>query len=170
LPCDVASIWFNVRQVVGSIAPVEAVVVGTAAIPIAAIKIGIATVKSEAAAISEAASESEAVSKSAVESESTTAEATSMKAAAEATSMESPAAKAAARKCFVVRSHHQSSDGKRGNERRRDFGRHNAFSFSLDDGGKNEELLPRGEDLVRPIAIPPIAKKICPSSRARSLI
>jgi hypothetical protein len=31
----------------------------------------------------------------------------------------------------VVRSHHQSSDGKRGNERRRDFGRHNTFSIPL---------------------------------------
>jgi hypothetical protein len=38
---------------------------------------------------------------------------------------------------------HQSSDDKRGNERRRDFGSHNAFSVSLDGCGKNEELLPR---------------------------
>jgi hypothetical protein len=54
-----------------------------------------------------------------------------------------PAAKTAAtaRECFVVRDH-QSSDDKRGNERRRDCGRHNAFSVSLDDCGKNEELLP----------------------------
>jgi hypothetical protein len=135
--------WFNVRQAACSIAPVEAVVVGTAAVSIPSIKEWIATIKSEAASKSEMVSKSEAAPKSAVEPESTTAEATSMKAAAEATSMESPTAKAATRKCFVVRSHHQSSDGKRGNERRHDFGRHNAFSFSLDEGGKNEELLPR---------------------------
>jgi hypothetical protein len=64
--------------------------------------------------------------------------------AAETTPMEPSAAKAAAaaRECFVVRGH-QSSDDKRGNEHRRDFGSHNAFSVSLDGCGKNEELLPR---------------------------
>jgi hypothetical protein len=67
-----------------------------------------------------------------VEPKSTPAETTSVEAAAtETTSMEPSAAKAAAaRKCFVVRGH-QSSDDKRGNERRCDFGRHNAFSIFL---------------------------------------
>jgi hypothetical protein len=51
-------------------------------------------------------------------------------------------AAAAARECFVVRGH-KSFDDKRGNERRRDFGSHNAFSVSLDGYGKNEELLLR---------------------------
>jgi hypothetical protein len=51
-------------------------------------------------------------------------------------------AAAAARECFVVRGN-QSSDDKRGNERRRDFASHNACSVSLDGCGKNEELLPR---------------------------
>jgi hypothetical protein len=51
--------------------------------------------------------------------------------AADTTSMTSAAKAAAARECFVVRGH-QSSDDKRGNERRRDFGSHNAFSVSLD--------------------------------------
>jgi len=133
-----------------SIAPVGAVVIRTAAIPIPAIKVGIATIKSEAtsiseaAAISEAVSESEAASESAVKPESATAETTSVEAAAaETTSMTSAAkAAAAARECFVVRGH-QSSDDKRGNERRRDFASHNAFSVSLDGCGKNEELLPR---------------------------
>jgi hypothetical protein len=37
----------------------------------------------------------------------------------------------------------QSSDDKRGNERRRDFASHNACSVSLDGCGKNEDLLPR---------------------------
>jgi hypothetical protein len=62
-------------------------------------------------------------------------------------------AASAARECFVVRGH-QSSDDKRGNERRRDFASHNACSVSLDGCGKNEDLLPRGEDLIRPTAIP----------------
>jgi hypothetical protein len=55
-----------------------------------------------------------------------------------------PSAKAtaAARKCFVAWGH-QSSDDKRGNERRCDFGRHNAFSVPLDGWGKNEEFLLR---------------------------
>jgi hypothetical protein len=76
--------------------------------------------------------------------ESTAAETTSMEpSAAETTSMTSAAkAAAAARECFVVRGN-QSSDDKRGNERRRDFGSHKAFSVSLDGCGKNEELLPR---------------------------
>jgi hypothetical protein len=77
-----------------------------------------------------------------VEPESTTAETTSVEAsAAETTSMEPSAAKAAApaRECFVVRDH-QSSDDKRGNERRRDFGRHSGVSVSLDGCGRNEEL------------------------------
>jgi hypothetical protein len=106
--------------------------------------VGIATIKSEAASISEAASKSEAASESAVKPESATAETTSVEAAAaETTSMTSAAkADAAARECFVVRGH-QSSDDKRGNECRRDFGSHNAFSVSLDGCGKNEELLPR---------------------------
>jgi hypothetical protein len=127
-----------------SIAPVGAVVIRTAAIPIPAIKVGIATIKSEATSISEAAAISEAASESAVKPESATAETTSVEAAAaETTSMTSAAkAAAAARECFVVRGH-QSSDDKRGNERRRDFGSHNAFSVSLDGCGKNEELLPR---------------------------
>jgi hypothetical protein len=130
-----------------SIAPVGAVVIRTAAIPIPAIKVGIATIKSEAsiseaAAISEAAFESEAASESAVKPESATAETTSVEAAAaETTSMTAKAA-AAARECFVVRGH-QSSDDKRGNERRRDFASHNACSVSLDGCGKNEDLLPR---------------------------
>jgi hypothetical protein len=94
--------------------------------------------------MSEAASKSEAASESPVEPESTTVETTSVEAsAAETTSMTSAAkAAAAARECFVVRGH-QSSGDKRGNERRRDFGSHNAFSVSLDGCGKNEELLPR---------------------------
>jgi hypothetical protein len=119
-----------------SIAPVGAVVIRTAAIPIPAIKVGIATIKSEATSISEAAaksvaaSESEAASESSVKPESATAETTSVEAAAaETTSVEASAAKAApaARECFVVRGH-QSSDDKRGNERRRDFASHNACS------------------------------------------
>jgi len=127
-----------------SIAPVGAVVIRTAAIPIPAIKVGIATIKSEATSISEAAAISEAASESAVKPESATAETTSVEAAAaETTSMTSAAkAAAAARECFMVRGH-QSSDDERGNERRRDFGSHNAFSVSLDGCGKNEELLPR---------------------------
>jgi hypothetical protein len=78
-----------------------------------------------------------------VKPESATAETTSVEAAAaETTSMTSAAkAAAAARECFVVRGH-QSSDDKRGNERRRDFASHNACSVSLDGCGKNEELLP----------------------------
>jgi hypothetical protein len=63
--------------------------------------------------------------------------------AAETTSVEATTAKAAAAcKCFVVRGH-QSSDDKRGAERRCDFGCHNAFSVSINGYGKNEELLPR---------------------------
>jgi hypothetical protein len=102
-----------------------------------AIKVGIATIKSEATSISVAASECP------VEPESTTVETTTVEAsAAETTSMTSAAKAAAARECFVVRGH-QSSDDKRGNERRRDFGSHNVFSVFLDGCGKNEELLPR---------------------------
>jgi hypothetical protein len=103
----------------------------------------------EATSISEAASKSVAASESPVEPESTTVETTTVEStAAETTSMEPSTAEttsmtsAAARECFVVRGH-QSSDDKRGNERRRDFGSHNAFSVSLDGCGKNEELLPR---------------------------
>jgi hypothetical protein len=122
-----------------SIAFVGAVIIRTAAIPISAIKVRIATIKSEATSISEAASKSVAASESPVEPESTTVETTSVDStAAETTSMEPSAAEttsmtsaakaaAAARECFVVRGH-QSSDDKRGNERRRDFGSHNAFS------------------------------------------
>ena len=124
-----------------SIAPVGAVVIRTAVIPIPAIKVGIATIKSEATSISEAASEFE-VSESAVKPESATAETTSVEAAAETTSMTSAAkATAAARECFVVRGH-QSFDDKRGNERCRDFASHNACFVSLDGCGKNEDLLP----------------------------
>jgi hypothetical protein len=113
-----------------------------AAIPIPAIKVGIATIKSEATSISEAASKSVAAFESPLEPESTTVETTSVEStAAETTSMELSAAEttfmtssakpaAAARECFVVRGH-QSSDDKRGNERRRDFGSHNAFSVPL---------------------------------------
>jgi hypothetical protein len=126
-----------------SIAFVGAVVIRTAAIPIPAIKVGIATIKSEATSKSEVASKSVGASESPVEPKSTTVETTTVEAsAAETTSMTSPAkASAATRECFVVRGHHCSYD-KRGNERRRDFGSHNAFSVSLDGCGKNEELLP----------------------------
>jgi hypothetical protein len=73
--------------------------------------------------------------------------------------MEPSAAKAtaAARKCFVVRGH-QSSDDKHGSERRRDFGRHNAFSVSFDGWGKNEKLFLREKDLIRPKVIPRLTK------------
>jgi hypothetical protein len=67
-----------------------------------------------------------------VEPESATVETT--------TTVEASAAKAAAaaRECFVVRGH-QCSDDKRGNERRRDFCSHDAFSVSLNGCGKNED-------------------------------
>src|ERR1700732_1555068 len=69
-----------------SIAFVGAVVIRTAAIPIPAIKVRIATIKSEAASISEGASESP------VEPESATVETTSVEASAvETTSMTSAA-------------------------------------------------------------------------------
>jgi hypothetical protein len=104
-----------------------------------------ATIKPESASISEAVSKSVAASEFPVEPESTTVETTSVEAsAAETAPMEPSAAKAAAaaRECFMVRGH-QSSDDKRGNERRRDFASHNALSVSLDGCGKNEELSPR---------------------------
>jgi hypothetical protein len=94
--------------------------------------------------MSESASKSVAASESPVEPESTTVETTSVEStAAETTSMTSAAkAAAAARECFVVRGH-QSSDDKRGNERRRDFGNHKAFSVFLDGCGKNEASVRR---------------------------
>jgi hypothetical protein len=106
--------------------------------------------------------ESVAASESPVEPESITVETTTTveASAAETTSMTSAAkAAAAARECFVVRGH-QCSDDKRGNERRRDFGSHDAFSVSLDGCGKNEELLPRCEDLIRLTAIPDSQKLV----------
>jgi hypothetical protein len=106
--------------------------------------------------------ESLAASESPVEPESTTVETTTTveASAAETTSMTSAAkAAATARECFVVRGH-QCSDDKRGNERRRDFGSHDAFSVSLDGCGKNEDLLPRCEDLFRPTAIPDSQKLV----------
>jgi hypothetical protein len=98
--------------------------------------------------MSEAASKSVAASESPVEPESTTVETTSLEASAAETTAETTSttsaakAAAAARECFVVRGH-QSSDDKRGNERRRDFGSHNAFSVFLDGCGKNEASVRR---------------------------
>jgi hypothetical protein len=79
--------------------------------------------------------------------------------AAETTSMTYAAKAAAARECYVVRGH-QCSDDKRGNERRRDSCSHDAFFVSLDGCGKNEELLPRCEDLIRLTAIPDSQKLV----------